>query len=34
MSEQVQRKGKKMRNTFEYTGVLQNFTHDLIDRKT
>jgi len=34
MSEQVQRKGKNMRNTFRYTGVLQNFTQDLIDRRT
>ena len=34
MREQVQRKGKKMRNTFRYTGVLQNFTQDLIDRRT
>ena len=34
MSEQVQRKGKKMQNTFRYSGVLQNFTQDLIDRRT
>ena len=34
MSEQAQRKGKKMRNTFRYTGVLQYFTQDPIDRRT
>ena len=34
MSEPVQLKGKIMRNTFRYTGVLQNPTQELIDRRT